>query len=1080
MKTSAFLTSLKHVFLSAIAASSLFSASHAYCQVNGAGPSAPNLFDNVINIPTDPDIGDSQSFGGVAEETTQINLFDGGTIGSRANFNSGVELNMTGGILRFLGEANAGSEVNISGGTVLNIFDIRGAETDISGGFFEGSVRFGGGSEPTPNNLSLSGGVFGFEFSLSDSIFTGPSNAEITGGRFRDRFNVSNVGNPASGTAPNGNFELLGGDFQVNGTAFNQPDLFLAEGDVFSGTLQDGSAFIFSSRTADSINGLTLRTVPLPQADTDPIVVTTPQADSSIRSGETLFLQDGGELEFFRSVDSTLNIEGGRFARGEVSGSTVNISGGNAGDAGGAEGIISFFSDINVSGGTSRVVAYSSQINVSGGTAIVNARSDAVVNISGGVTDFSASAGSVFNIDGGSIFGGAGSNSIVNIGEGTHVALLRTFSNSEVNISGGNFTDSFRPVTDSDIRISGGTFETLIGGNLDLIGGDFKLNGNAFSGAIINNLSSEDVFTGTFQNGSSFIFSPLAGTTLSNVTLSSDGLLPSIDTTPIVVDTVASLPGLREGQTLMLLEGGELTNFRSVGGTLNMDGGILGTLALATDSVINISGGSVKNNFKAFLGSEVNVSGGIIGGGTTGGGSTAERSEVYDSTLNITGGTFAELLLSERSTVIISGGVLERSFDASDSTVNISAGANVRNLEAQSGSTANISGGLINVIRAEAGSEIFITGGNIKGFRADDDSFVRINGGTFGDVGFANGDVELSGGEFQLNGVDFNESTISLDAGDVFTGTLEDGSVFIFADEFENSLVDVRLTQIGLPAANTTPIVVNSPMSNAPPGLRAGQTLTLESGGIIEGTFDAVGAVINVNGGSFEGDTSFVNTTINLNDGALAGETASIMGSEINLLGGIIDGLVPGSGSVINIHGGIYEDRLSANAGSEINLFDEIIDGLVAGSGSVINIHGGIIEVGLSARADSVVDLFATEFFIDGEGVDFPNFDTPIVIDNREFLLSGSFSDGTEFEYVVGSRGDFSVSSEATFQLNLASGPRPICGDVNLDGEVNFLDISPFITVLASGDFQAEADCHANDVVNFLDIAPFIAALIGP
>jgi hypothetical protein len=54
-----------------------------------------------------------------------------------------------------------------------------------------------------------------------------------------------------------------------------------------------------------------------------------------------------------------------------------------------------------------------------------------------------------------------------------------------------------------------------------------------------------------------------------------------------------------------------------------------------------------------------------------------------------------------------------------------------------------------------------------------------------------------------------------------------------------------------------------------------------------------------------------------------------------------------------------------------------------------------------------------------------------------------------------------------------------VCGDINLDGGVNFLDIAPFIEILTSNGFQAEADCDLNGVVNFLDIAPFIQALSG-
>ena len=62
---------------------------------------------------------------------------------------------------------------------------------------------------------------------------------------------------------------------------------------------------------------------------------------------------------------------------------------------------------------------------------------------------------------------------------------------------------------------------------------------------------------------------------------------------------------------------------------------------------------------------------------------------------------------------------------------------------------------------------------------------------------------------------------------------------------------------------------------------------------------------------------------------------------------------------------------------------------------------------------------------------------------------------------------DFSITDDSAFLL----------GDVNQDGEVNFLDISPFITVLATGTFQIEADIDQDGSVNFLDISPFISLL---
>ncbi|MDB2686922.1 hypothetical protein N9Y42_06890 [Mariniblastus sp.] len=57
--------------------------------------------------------------------------------------------------------------------------------------------------------------------------------------------------------------------------------------------------------------------------------------------------------------------------------------------------------------------------------------------------------------------------------------------------------------------------------------------------------------------------------------------------------------------------------------------------------------------------------------------------------------------------------------------------------------------------------------------------------------------------------------------------------------------------------------------------------------------------------------------------------------------------------------------------------------------------------------------------------------------------------------------------------------PSVLLGDINLDGMVDFSDISPFISTLASGNFQAEADTDLDSVISFSDILPFILILNG-
>ena len=52
-----------------------------------------------------------------------------------------------------------------------------------------------------------------------------------------------------------------------------------------------------------------------------------------------------------------------------------------------------------------------------------------------------------------------------------------------------------------------------------------------------------------------------------------------------------------------------------------------------------------------------------------------------------------------------------------------------------------------------------------------------------------------------------------------------------------------------------------------------------------------------------------------------------------------------------------------------------------------------------------------------------------------------------------------------------------VLGDVNRSGNVDFLDIAPFISLLVGGEFSCEGDVDQNEEVNFADIPPFIELL---
>ena len=97
----------------------------------------------------------------------------------------------------------------------------------------------------------------------------------------------------------------------------------------------------------------------------------------------------------------------------------------------------------------------------------------------------------------------------------------------------------------------------------------------------------------------------------------------------------------------------------------------------------------------------------------------------------------------------------------------------------------------------------------------------------------------------------------------------------------------------------------------------------------------------------------------------------------------------------------------------------------------------------------------------------------------REVRFDGEAADRSDGAVRFDSSDDVDgISPQLTLELTDALDPL-LLGDVNLDGVVNFLDISPFIGVLSSGGFQLEADVDQDGAVDFLDISPLVSILSG-
>jgi hypothetical protein len=95
------------------------------------------------------------------------------------------------------------------------------------------------------------------------------------------------------------------------------------------------------------------------------------------------------------------------------------------------------------------------------------------------------------------------------------------------------------------------------------------------------------------------------------------------------------------------------------------------------------------------------------------------------------------------------------------------------------------------------------------------------------------------------------------------------------------------------------------------------------------------------------------------------------------------------------------------------------------------------------------------------------------------FMGEYSYDGGAAFTFDGGFGYNTILNNEMVFFLHGEVVPDPLLGDVNLDGEVNGLDVDPFVEVLLSGPYQPEADMNDDQVVNGLDVDPFVAAVVG-
>jgi hypothetical protein len=714
---------------------------------------------------------------------------------------------------------------------------------------------------------------------------------------------------------------------------------------------------------------------------------------------------------------------------------------------------------------------------------------DAEVNILGGAVGngFTAHPGSTVLIAGGLIgedFLARASN--VSITGGTIGSFLAS-TDSTIAVSGGNLGQRFR-VLGGAATVSGGSFGRLRtdgDGKVTLLGSDFRLDGLPVDGldsegdSISLDVLDKFLLTGTLADGTPFslAYQDLDVIAAGTLTLETK-LLPPIGAALITASTDPVPLGVRQGQTLRVDESGSLPdNFNAgMGSTINVEhGGTVGSNLEIVGAEMTMSGGTVGDHFDAFDGSRVTISGGTVG--------------------------------------------------------------NV--FEAHSGSSVTVNRGSIGeTFRAWGGSTVALLGGSIgETFQAWSDSNVTIAGGAFGDGFDAKSDstITIVGSEFRVDGaivdgLEVEGSTVSLDvSGAVLSGILADGTPYAFSSQDGDSIARGVLTlqASALPPAGAPLITV--PTDPIPLGIRMGQTLRVDDGGVVPDNFNAgLGARVNIEAGGTVGDNfEAVGAAVRVAGGTVGdhssvwnGGTVDIVGGEIGerftagndirvtISGGLVgDHFRVRNGSEVNISGGSFGDFFAVEPGSSVTISGgsigdhsdsfrdtavTMMDGAIGNgfaargtvdifggnvdtrfealSGSSVTIFGGKIGRQFKAHSGSEIHLLGREFSLDGqrvEGLPRPG-DSIVVAARGASVLAGTLLDGNTFSFNLNASSGFAddlFDPDATLRLTLAF-PRGFC-DFDENGACESVDVDLLLAEIGSS--NGSFDLNSDGVVDFAD-----------
>lgn len=958
----------------------LFNLGRLYQNLN-AGNSDGSSVNIEVNI-----LG-GYSFGWItANSGTTVNVHVGDA-GSYLTANSGSVVNVFGGSVGLSMRANDGSLVNLYGGRVGNSFSASPSSTvNMSGGILGERLR-------TAGSTNFSGGAIGGRMTI---LGTGEFN--MTGGSIGSSVDILGTLNTSGGTLGDAvqvhegaNLNLYGADFLL-GNAFvrglrlegDSQIIEVPPGEVLSGTLADGTPFALSSSDLDQ---MTEGTVTLHLTDVPEIVPGVLFGDSDlrgIRNQQLLLIETGIDLgnDFNAGRGSTIAMSGGSIGSNlELVGANFILTGGTLGND--ADAFVG--SNLAITGG-----------KVSQG---FQAHAGSLVNLSAGEvgTDAEILPGAVFNSSGGHIRDRFSLNpgAVWNYSGGAVGDSLTIASGATTIITGGEFYLDGLPI--ENLEVSGQTVEVAMGTTSTLSG--VLSDGTPFI------LSSEDA-------------DELVGTTLKL----KRGILPLVSTKEVVVSEDSNLLGIRGGQTLVVNDEGKLIDDFTAGkGSVTVvQGGSVGVNFEAEDAQVLVTAGSVGRYFDAFKGSSITIEGGSVGG---------NFHAHAGSSIVVSGGTIEGGFHANGSSVTVTGGEIGPSaIVEKGSDLLVTNGVIGSNLVVADGSRAVLSGGVIGWrAEAQSGGIVDIAGANVGTFfRVRNDGLLNISGGAIGDnlVAEPGASANLYGGDYRINGQPIEELNnvgdslnIVLAGQDILTGTLSDGTPFVFSrmdrgpdpnpgrirDSSSAAAAVVETGDLFSPgtltlhrtAVLTAQAGIQIATDTSPLGVRSSQVMIVPSGTSLSSNFNAgPGSTVVVNGGTVPFNFEATGATVLLSDGEIGSYMDAFAGSTVSITGGRIGRMFDAFDSTVAMSEGWIEENFAAH-------------------NSTINVTGGYI-------------------------------DNDFVLNNSELVTSG----GSLNRLVATQNSDISISSEAWLgNVNLQKG-----ADLQMDGgRISYLQIDGGQAAIAGG-----------------------------